>query len=234
MQADYTQKLQGISQVVQALAPIHEECVESGTTYATAIARMVGAHVQLKKNPAEAFRGLMQLYNVTPQQVLGIKEEGEEIPASVQKRISDLEAQVSQSRKMTETELLEKNKTEVLEFAKTAEFFTEVEAEMGNMAEAAAAAGQPVPTLKELYDRACWVVPSVREKMLAKDREDRNKDRINERKERVAKSRKASKVSKRSAAPPGKSDSKEVSLRDEIEMNYNASVGHGKKAASGR
>lgn len=235
MQADYTNKLQGISQVVSALKPIEEECVESGTTYPQAIARMVGAHVQLKKNPAEAMRGLMGLYGVTAEQVLGVPDnEGDNIPSALKEKIDKLEAQVNETTTRTREQMLEDNKASVIKFKENAEFYEEVEEAMGDMAEAAAKAGQSIPSLEELYDRACWLNPSVREKKIAKQRSGQDMDRVKERKKRVAKSKRASRVAKRSsAAPDKKGDREPTSLRDVIEQQFDASTARSKKRLSG-
>ena len=223
MQSDYTRKMQGISGIVNALEPIQRECVEQGIKYEDAIRRMVGAHVQITKDPAEGIRGVMQIYGVTANQVLGINSDSGETSGVDQDRISKLEAQVSQNQQnfqATQNQVIE---SEVLEFAKNNEHFAEVENEMSMIVNSFVSTGQPVPPLKELYDRACWSNPTVREKLIAQQHGVDANDKVAERKERVARSKRAAKVGKKRTAPR-QAETGDKDLRQLLSEQYDASL----------
>lgn len=228
MQADYTRKMQGIGGIVNALEPIQRECIENGIKYEDAIRRMVGAHLQISKDPAEGIRGVMQLYGVTPDQVLGIKPDDGGTSSADQDRISKLEAQVSQGQQAIQQNQNQVIESEVLEFAQKNEFFEEVESEMSMLVNSFISTGQPIPPLKDLYDRACWSNPTVREKLIARQTGEAANDKVEERKERVARSKRAAKVGKKRSAPR-QAETGDKSLRQLLGEQYDASVANAAK-----
>lgn len=229
MQGQFTQRMQGIAGIVSALEPIQDECVRGGIKYEDAIRKMVGAHVQITKDPAAGIRGVMQIYGVTPEQVLGINQGEADLPPAAQERISKLEAQVSQGVQTLQANQNQMVESEVIEFMKNNEFFEEVENEMAMLVSSFTSTGQPIPPLKDLYDRACWSNPAVREKLIAKQTGETASDKVEERKERVAKSKRAAKVGKKRSAPRTE-ETGEKNLRQLIGEQYDASVAQANKA----
>lgn len=216
MQADYTRKMQGIGDVVNALQPIQQECVRGGITFGDAIRRMVGAHVQLQEKPAEAVRAIMQAYGVSPDAVLGVEGAEETVNPAINNRIQELEQKVDQTTQGFVQNQNQQIDAQVQEFRKTHEHFDKVQDMMTNMVHSLTLAGQPIPSLQDLYDRACLVHPEVSESLIQKKKEDAASDRIESRKKRVERSKRATKVGKKKSAPRESSETGPLTLHDTL------------------
>jgi len=97
--------------------------------------------------------------------------------------------------------------------------FDEVEEHMSRLALAAKAAGQPVPSLKELYETAVWANPSTREKLRTAELQQAEEKRKAEARAKAAAAKKAA-ASVTGApgtgqAPQGRSSDK--SLREQLD-----------------
>lgn len=196
MQADYTRKLQGISDISTALDPIREECVEAGISYADALRRFVGIHKRLLKDPENALVEVAQLYGVPLE---NIRKTESSVDPAIDQRLSATEQRIEQSEANLQRQQAIALNNAIEEFKKTAPHFDAVEGEMAKMVRAHTAQGLPIPSIQELYERACWTIPKVREKLLAEQKTSGLKDSTEERRLKSAKAKKAARSkSKRS------------------------------------
>jgi hypothetical protein len=224
MQADYTRKLQGISGVVSALSPIHQECVENGITYDEAIRRFVGIHERLKKDPKTTIRQVAALYGVDLDNLDKESNGNGSLPPEVSKRIESLENEVKSTREGSIQMQAQKIAQEIEEFKKTAPFYDQVEQAMVGIVNLCVNTGKPVPPLKTLYDDACWMVPSVREKLIAKERKGEMSDSVVSRKQRVEKAKQASRSIKRRSKESVEKPGDPGSVRDTLSAVWDEAV----------
>jgi len=226
MQADYTRRIQGIKDITDALEPIREECVMNGVSYGQAIRKMVAAHERLLKQPREAALELLAIYGIDPRTLLEQPAGEADLPAPVAQKIQNLEAQVQQGAAFLQQQQMMTVQQQIDAFKKNAEFFDEVEQDMVAMVNQFQAAGMPPPPLQELYDRAVWTNPQVREKMLAKQRMGDVEEKVEKRKQRAAKAKVASKSVRGSAAPVPdvNGDGEPLSIREFLERQFDAAV----------
>lgn len=95
-------------------------------------------------------------------------------------------------------------------------YFADVESDMVALAQADRAAGK-IPDIADLYERACWQNPSIREKLIADTKSDEQRKAMEEKRKRAAKAKKASKsVSSSSGSGAPRTADKEESVRDSI------------------
>lgn len=219
MQSDFDKTMNGFKGIANALQPINEECLQRGLTYEDAIRKFVGIHSQLLSDPVTGIRTVMETYGVTPENVLGVNPNGrQETPDS--RRIADLEAQVHSTQQNFINQQAAAIDAQVEEFKKTAQHYDEVEQDMIALVGSHQAAGQAIPPLKELYDRACWANPSVRGKLLAEREAGGAKDKVNQRKEQLAKSKRASRTVKRGGGQKQQAEKPPKTLHDILSRNW--------------
>lgn len=100
-------------------------------------------------------------------------------------------------------------------------YFADVESDMVVLAQADRAAGK-TPDVADLYERACWQNPSIREKLIADTKSDEQRKAVEEKRKRAAKAKKASKsVSSSSGSGAPKAANNDESVRDSIRAALN-------------
>lgn len=151
-------------------------------------------------------------------QVAALKQEIAELKGQFSSRQqADQESQIAQVEQ-TVTEFKEA-KTEA--GAPAHPYFADVESDMVALAQADRAAGK-TPQLADLYERACWLNPSIREKLLADKQSGEQRKAVEEKRKRAAAAKKASKsVSSSSGSGAPKVADKEESVRDSIRAARN-------------
>lgn len=144
--------------------------------------------------------------------------------AALQQEIAELKGQFT-SRQLAE-QASQKSQVEqtITEFAEAKTeagapahpYFSDVEADMAALAQADRAAGK-TPDIADLYERACWQNPSIREKLLSEQQSEAQRKAVEEKRKRAAKAKKASKsVSSSSGSGAPRAADKEESVRDSI------------------
>lgn len=223
MQGDFQKAINSVSGITNALQPIQKECVQAGLTYEDAIRRFVGIHSQLMENPAAGIRTVMQTYGVSPEQVLGVSNGSN--PAE-NDRIAQLEKQVQETQQTFVNQQAQSIDQHVAQFKKEKEFLKDdeigrqIEQEMSMMVTSYQQTGQPIPPLQELYDKACWSNPTVRAKLVARQKLDETNDKINKRKEKVAKSKRAARTVKRGGSAKTEEKDAPKTLHDVLSQQW--------------
>lgn len=221
MQSDFQKAVNGVSGIVQALDPIKDECIKYGLKYEDAVRKFVGIHKQLLEDPAAGMRTVMSTYGVTPDQILGI-EEDDGMPPQARDRIAALEQKVDQTTQGMQQQQMAAidQSVEAFKNGPGKEFYDAVEQDMIVLVNSHQQMGRPVPPIQELYDTACWANPQVRAKLLAKQNADKTTDKIEKRKESVARSRRAARTVSRGSS--GRIEEKEAptSLHDVLSQTW--------------
>jgi hypothetical protein len=88
------------------------------------------------------------------------------------------------------------------------------------LAQADRAAGK-TPDIADLYERACWQNPSIREKLISDTKTDEQRKAVEEKRKRAAKAKKASKSVSSSSGSGAPKTAEDESVRDSIRAAYN-------------
>lgn len=149
--------------------------------------------------------------------------------SQLSEKLAQLEGQLSSRQQAEMVEQAAQAEQQVIAFrdAKTEAgapahpYFTDVESDMANLARADRAAGK-TPDLNDLYERACWQNPSIREKLIADAKSGEQRKAVEEKRKRAARAKKASKsVSSSSGSGAPRGADKEESVRDSIRAALN-------------
>jgi hypothetical protein len=216
MQGDYTRKTQGIADLVSSLDPIKEECVQAGVTYADAVRRFVGVHKRLQTDPRNAILYVMQEYGITVDQIFNQGGASGATDPETAKEIASLREEVQASRQMVQDQNSAQLNASLAEFRESHEHYDEVEPDMTQIVNGLNASGLPIPPLQELYDRACWANPTVREKLFEEQKEEKAKEQVTKRKKRIAKSKKAARTARKTSATESRKTQQRMGLREQL------------------
>lgn len=232
MEADYTRKTQELADVRksyeaidQVMAPFQGQMQELGISQPEVIQRWAAAENYLNTNPAEAIQWLAQSYGVDlgnmPEQsqadpaVQKLQQELHELRQSVTQR-EQTEAQQRTSSMLDQIRTFADEKDEAGNAAHP--YFEDVMDDMLTLARAEAVAGR-TPVLNDLYEKAVWANPTVRDQMLSAQRKAAEKKAADEARAKAAAAKKASKSV--SGSPSGKSaPSSDLGLRETLEQAY--------------
>ena len=160
-----TQKANEVMHIKRALEPLREELVQYGLSDDQAVRTLVSAHEMLKKNPKAGIMRLMQNYQLTPEELFS---EDATQPAS-DPRLDAIENKVRTYEQVMASREQAAVAARIDEFKKNAEFFDDVADEMIQIA-AIERQRNPgaVPDIERVYNEACWMNPTVREKLVAR------------------------------------------------------------------
>lgn len=220
MQADYTQKMQGVSEIHRAIDPVREDLAKTGVSEGEMIRRFVAVHKRLESDPRAAVKWIADLYGV-PVEVRGGEAEDDTPP-----KVRELDERV-RVQEMTVALERAKNVNAEIEHLKSSgkmPLYAEAEPVMMRLVQQARQTGQPIPPLMELYETAVWVTPQLREKHLAQSRVESTRTKLEETKKDVAKAKRA--AGKTTGAPTAPADKKRrpATLREELSARYDEAM----------
>lgn len=208
MEAGYQPKLQEAAQLRKTwgevetfLAPHAQDIQKRGFTVPNLVKAWAQVERDLQTDAVGTVQRIAQAYGVD----LGKLASGElkaapsvVIPDALQQKIAWLEQQHNDRVKAEENARLQSSVDQIKSFAEAKTdagtlahpFYAEVEDQMVALAAADRAAGR-TPVLQDLYDRAVWADPAVRQKQLAAMKEAEQKKAADEAREKSRKAQKA-------------------------------------------
>lgn len=222
MQADYTQKMQGISEIKRAVDPVRDELVKTGVSEGEMIRRFVAVHKKLEEDPAKGIKWVAEMYGVDINAPVGASEE--KPPADP--RVDRLEAVVTEQERNAAIERAHAANAEIMELRKAGKMPLYEEAEkimIGAVAELQQK-GQPIPPVIDLYEDVVWRTPALRERHLANSEVAKRQTKLKEKKKNVAKSKRAAGKRTPSGVPPAKERRGKGTIRDELSRRYDEAM----------
>lgn len=229
MEGDYTRKMQELAPlkqyqaIDQIFAPYADQLKETNQTPASVITHWASIDKSLSDNPVETLHWLASQYGVN------LAEAAEQTPnpqvMELSQQVNQLKQQIGEKERLQQEESynayynkieeFSQEKTEAGELAHP--YFEEVHADMAKLAQIDRAEGKE-PELSDLYERAVYMNPSVREKHLSAQREAAEAKRLEDARQKAAKAKKASRTV--GGTPSGDSPSADMSLREELEQAF--------------
>lgn len=228
MEGDYTKKTQAFADFRKTYEPVHSlfepylpQLQQAGMGPADLIQRYFEADKRLQENPTDALKWLAEQYGVdlsqlTKQQQADpaytkLQQELDELRRSVQTR-EQQEAQTRLNATLNEINTFAEEKDETGNPKRP--YFGEVVNDMMALAQALRATGQ-TPKLQDLYDRAVWANPEVRQKLIAAEKQAQAKLEADEAAKKSARAKKAS--ASVSGSPGASAPRTDRTLREELE-----------------
>lgn len=230
MEGDYTRKNQERAEAMREYEPIRQlfepyvdVLASQGLTPAAKIQQWAQIEQSLASNPLETLQWLAQQNNVD----LGNMEIQEQSPelTGLRKELNDLRNSIAQRERAdrearlgavnAQIEEFSEMKTEAGELAHP--YFADVMDEIIALAQAERQAGRE-PDLGAMYDKAVWMNPSTREKLIASQREAEEKRRLADARQKAAKAKHA--ASSVSGTPAGASPTNDLDLREQLEQAF--------------
>jgi hypothetical protein len=235
--ADYTRKTQEIANFRKTWEPINEMLAPyaaQGVNPTALIQQWAGIAQQLQQNPAETLRSLAQQYRVdlgAPQQqpqddlyqdpqVAQLKQTIEQLQQQqmgITNAIQSREQYEQQSRQQAmeaQIAAFSEQKNENGELSNP--YFNDVITDMMQLAQIERQSGRQ-PSLQDLYDRAIWSNPTVREKVLAAQQSAAAKKAEQE---AIDKAKRAQRAAKTVSGSNTGEPSKQLSIRESLEQNF--------------
>ena len=215
MQADYTNKMQGIAEVHKAIDPVRDDLVKTGVSEGEMIRRFVAVHKKLEDDPVSAVRWIANMYGVKVPELPG--EVADDVPpkvAEIDERVKNQEVYQAIERAKAVNVEVEKLKSDG-----KMPLYAEAEPVMMQIVQQLAATGQQLPGVMDIYERAIWNTPQLREKHLAQSQADDAKRKIVDKKKDVAKSKRAAGKTTGTSRTV-KKKRKPKTLRDELSARY--------------
>lgn len=217
IQANYTRKYQEIAEVKRAFEPVRTELEQYGVSEADAIRRLIGAHKMLMEKPAEAIEYIAASYGIDLDNRGGSGSE----ESAAMKEVNSLRQQMMDRERAAAMARIEAAQREIDAFKKDHDFFDELERDMERIAAGYGARGEQLPPLKDLYEQAAYANPTVRARLLEKEKASRHQKSLEEEKKRARKARRASKTKVHETRTASKKEKPESqSLRDALRENY--------------
>mgnify|MGYP003649739890 FL=1 len=234
MEGDYTEKTKALAddrgrfeKLDQVLAPHREQFARSGVDEAAAVAQLLQAQKFLQTQPVEALRWLAKSAGVDPSQ-LGDPAVNEEDPDEwVDPQVKQLQQRLNQQESYLASLQEQQNRERHTEFLGQVQGFHEEKTADGELAHpymetvmsemTGLLKSRQSTSLQDAYDKAIWMVPEVREKVLNSSKEQRTADQTR----RVKRAKRAGREVKSETAPvePNRS----MSLRETLQKAMAAS-----------
>lgn len=237
MEGDYTRKSQenaeamrGYEPLQKAFEPYQAALAAQGMTPADKVGQWAQIEQNLNQNPTQTLQWLAQQHGVDLNtmeveqpnvELTGLRGELQELRNSIAQR-DQAEQQREQAEQQIRLNTVESQiqefselKTEAGELAHP--YFEEVMDEIVALARTERQAGRE-PELSALYDKAVWMNPTVRDKVLTSQREQEEKKRAEVARQKAAKAQHA--ASSISGTPDGASPVGDLSLREQISEAY--------------
>lgn len=230
MEGDYTRKNQERAEAMREYEPIRQlfepyadVLASQGLTPAAKIQQWAQIEQSLTSNPIETLQWLAQQNNVD----LGSMEVQEQSPelTGLRKELNDLRNSITQRERADHDARLSAANAQIEEFSEMKTeagelahpYFADVMDEIVALAQAERQAGRE-PDLSAMYDKAVWMNPSTREKLITSQREAEEKRRLDDARQKAAKARHA--ASSVSGTPAGASPTNDLDLREQLEQAF--------------
>lgn len=216
MQADYTQKMQGIAEVQKAIDPVREELVSTGVSEGEMIRRFVAVHKKLESDPAGAIEWIADLYGVD------VKAPKTTATDPETPRVDDLEKRMSARDQREAIVKAHAVNDEVIKLRGEGKMplYEQAEPIMMQLVQRAQALREVMPSVMELYDQAVYGNKSLREKQLAQHDLGVKKSKIAEKKKNLAKSKRAAGKGKSPKPTTTREKRKPLTLKEELSRRY--------------
>ena len=228
MEGDYTKKTQAFADFRKNYEPVHSllepylpQLQQAGMGPADLIQRYFEADKRLQENPTDALKWLAEQYGVDLSK-LPQHQQADPAYTKLQQELAELRRSV-QTREQQESQTrLNATLNEINTFADEKDetgnpkrpYFGEVVNDMMALAQALRASGQ-TPKLQDLYDRAVWANPEVRQRLIAAEKQAQAKLEADEAAKKAARAKKAS--ASVSGSPGASAPRTDRTLREELE-----------------
>lgn len=185
---DRANRLKTYEPIERALEPIRQQLDLNGVSPGQYVRQLVAAEQYLRQNPAEAIQYLAQSYGVDLQ---GLNQQQADQPpvdptvAALQQQVRTIQQgheQFIQQQQAQQQEAVERQ-IEAFKADPKHKHFDAVESEMAALAALDRQAGKQ-PELEDLYQRAIWANPAIREQLLAEQKVEAEKKAAEERAKR--------------------------------------------------
>lgn len=234
MEADYTRKTQEIAEfkrdyepIEQMFAPHKSYLRTQGLTPADVVQRWHAAEQFLTEQPVEAIKWLAGNYGVDINQLAQQEQPADPQIQQLNQKIAGLESQLTERQQAEVQQRQSQIMDQIQSFASETDeagnparpYFNDVMEDMVSLARAEQAAGR-TPVLKDLYDKAVWANPQVREQVLSAQRKAAEEKQAQEARAKAAAAKKAAKSV--SGQPSGSTPSSDdLGLRESLERAFN-------------
>ena len=226
MEGDYTRKSQenadamrGYEPLQKAFEPYQAALQAQGMTPADKVGQWAQIEQNLNQNPTQTLQWLAQQHGVDLN-TMEVEQSGVEL-TGLRNELSELRNSITQREQADQQTRLNTVESQIQEFkdlqTEAGEpahpYFEEVMDEIVALAGAERQAGRE-PELSALYDKAVWMNPTVRDKVMTSQREQEDKKRTDVARQKSAKAQHA--ASSISGTPDGASPVSDLSLREQI------------------
>ena len=231
MEGDYTQKSQQNAAVLKEYEPIQAlfephraQLAASGQTPASVIQRWSQINQGLTNNPQGTIQWLAKQYNVDFDGVEHV-EENPEI-SGLRQELDALRGSITQREQADQQTRLTSVQSQMQEFSELKTdsgelahpYFADVMEDLVVLAAAERQAGRE-PDLTAMYDKAVWMNPSTRDKVITSQREAEEKQRLEDARQKAAKAKQAG--SDVTGTPDGASPTEDLDLREQLAQAFN-------------
>lgn len=168
----YGEKVKAYEAIDKVLEPLRPALQQAGLTADQYISRLRAAEQTLETNPVEGIKWLAKSYGVDLAQLGQPQDEAPPEIASLRREVSELRQWREQSVQSTQMALENELKSSIDAFKSDPknEFFEQVRPVMGQLV----ASGQ-AKDIPDAYEKAVWMVPEVRQIMLARQSDEMQK-----------------------------------------------------------
>jgi len=168
----YGEKVKTYEAIDKVLSPLEPALQKAGLTKDQYVQRLRAAEMQLESNPVEGIKWLAKSYGVDLSHLTGEPQQVNPEIASLRKELSDLRQWRDQSVQSSQTALETETLTAIERFKSDPknEFFEQVRPVMGQLV-----AGGQAKDIADAYEKAVWMVPEVRQIMLARQSDEMQK-----------------------------------------------------------
>lgn len=234
MEGDYTEKTKQLSQdrsrfekLEQVLAPHREQFALNGVDEAAAIGQLLQAQKFLQTQPVEALRWLAQSANVDLSQLSAPAATEDDPDEWVDPHVKQLQHRLSEQEKyLTALREQQQRESEAV-FLRQVEAFHGEKAANGELAHpfmddvmpqmTALLQSQQATSLQDAYDKAVWMIPEVRGKVLNSAKEKQTEEQTR----RVKRAKRAGREVKSEVSPV--EPTRPLSLRETLQQAIAAS-----------
>jgi hypothetical protein len=217
-------RLKSYEPIEQALEPIRQQLDLNGVSPGQYVRQLVAAEQFLQRNPGEAIQYLARNYGVDLQ---GLTQQQAEQPqadpamAALQQQVQDLSSRQAEfyQHQAQQQEAAVSQQIEAFKADPANKHFDTVYEDMVSLAAAERAAGKE-PSLPDLYQRAIWANPSVREQLLAEQRAEADKKAAEEKAKRAKEAQRAAAANIGTQGTSSGETPAGLSLEEELARTY--------------
>lgn len=230
--ADYTRKTQEVAalrnwrEVDEQLAPYRTQMAAEGISPQQYVTNLMAADKFLRENPAEGLKWLSQRLGVDMSTVTQEQEYQDPEMMAMRKQLASLQSHIGQMSQQEQRAAHQAALQNIASFGEAQDegkpahpYFNDVLDDMIGIASAERAAGR-VPSIEDVYERACWANTSVRDRLLADQRKASAEKAKEEARAKAAKADLASKSVTGGPMSTGNVGSEDMSIRQQLLENW--------------